>query len=146
MWFIFIFILWSSIGIYHIAFFIFKFDVYSFFIVEGSLSSSKVRKKVEANKLKSTEGIAINSDQLHRTLKAGVLLNLWLFYIMLFCCISIAIFTIFVLLKILSLPWYSWTYIYQTTNLVQSPRHRFFDMGHSSKSWGRLSIPCAETT
>ncbi|KAK7854229.1 uncharacterized protein LOC111997914 [Quercus suber] len=38
--------------------------------VEGSLSSSKVRKKVEANKLKSTEGISINSDQLHRTLKA----------------------------------------------------------------------------
>lgn len=38
--------------------------------VEGSLSSSKVRKKVEANKLKSTEGIGINSDQLHCTLKA----------------------------------------------------------------------------
>ncbi|KAF3949379.1 hypothetical protein CMV_024739 [Castanea mollissima] len=38
--------------------------------VEGSLSTSKVRKKVEANRLKSTEGIGINSDQLHRTLKA----------------------------------------------------------------------------
>ncbi|XP_050264631.1 uncharacterized protein LOC126708752 isoform X3 [Quercus robur] len=38
--------------------------------VEGSLSSSKVRKKVEANKLKSTEGIGMNSDQLHCTLKA----------------------------------------------------------------------------
>ncbi|XP_075640203.1 uncharacterized protein LOC142611942 [Castanea sativa] len=38
--------------------------------VEGSLSSSKVRKKVEANRLKSTEGIDINSDHLHHTLKA----------------------------------------------------------------------------
>ena len=46
----------------------------------------------------------------------------------------------------LSLPWYSWTYIYQTTNLVQTPRHWFFDVGHFSKSWGPLSIPCAETT
>ncbi|KAM3686792.1 hypothetical protein ACJW31_10G028700 [Castanea mollissima] len=38
--------------------------------VEGSLSSSKVRKKVEANRLKPTEGIGINSDQLRCTLKA----------------------------------------------------------------------------
>ena len=65
---------------------------------------------------------------------------------MLFCCISIDIFLIFVLLKILSLPWYSWTYIYQTINLVQSPRHWFFDVRHFSKSWGPLLIPCAETT
>lgn len=38
--------------------------------VEGSLSASKMRKKVEANKLKSNEGMDINSDQQRHTLKA----------------------------------------------------------------------------
>ncbi|XP_059444771.1 uncharacterized protein LOC132176548 isoform X2 [Corylus avellana] len=38
--------------------------------VEGSLSSSRLRKKVEASKLKSAEGMGINSDQQRNALEA----------------------------------------------------------------------------
>jgi hypothetical protein len=44
-------------------------------IVEGSLSSSRLRKKVEASKLKSAEGMGISSDQQRNALKAGEPLN-----------------------------------------------------------------------
>lgn len=49
------------------------------FIVEGSLSSSRIRKKVEARELKSNECLGINSDQQHYAVKAGEFLIHWLF-------------------------------------------------------------------
>jgi len=45
-----------------------------FFIVEGSLSSGRMRKKVESSKLKSNDGVKENFDKERHELKPGELM------------------------------------------------------------------------
>lgn len=45
-----------------------------FFIVEGSLSSGRMRKKVESSKLKSNDGVKENFDKERHELKPGKLM------------------------------------------------------------------------
>lgn len=49
-------------------------------LVEGSLSSSKMRKKGEASQLRSAESRDMKFDQQQRPLKAGELLIFFLFH------------------------------------------------------------------
>lgn len=143
LWFIFIFILWSSIGISHIAFSSSNLTCvlifYSWRLFELFKGEKKSRgKQIEVHwrhrhKFWSitphVEGWCVAKPLI--VLHNAFLLHInW--YLLDFCFAQ----------NSLSLPWYSWTYMYQTTNLVQSPRHWFFDVGHFSESWGPLNPLC----
>ena len=128
MWFIFIFILWSSIGISHIAFSSNLTCVLIFY-------SWRLFELFKGEKKSRGKQIEVHWRHQHKFWSIIPHIEGW--------CVAKPL----IVLHNAFLLYINW-YLLDVGHwfFVQSLRHWFFDVGHFSKSWGPLSILCAETT